>query len=46
MILERCLRCKEGQLTVISAGDYANTVLVHCQNAECDVIYEVELSER
>jgi hypothetical protein len=44
--MERCRRCKRGRLRVISSGYHSNIVIVHCENSECDVLYEEELERK
>ena len=40
-----CARCRSGELKVIATGFYGNSLVVHCQNPDCDLIYEEDISK-
>ncbi len=42
--MDKCMRCKKGRLKVIATGYYGNSLIVHCQNPQCDIISETEIT--
>lgn len=40
--MKRCRECKIGTLKITGTGYYDDTIMVECQNPECQATYELE----
>lgn len=41
--LETCRRCEVGYVRVIGAGFQGHTIIVSCDNPNCNAVYEIDL---